>query len=79
MFRTNVDCKNSPNFCAQFNYVRAVKQKVRTDFFTDFFRDFENEPTVLQSKTDVSIFRVKSFYAEIFIMARKFGMGFLGG
>ena len=47
--------------------MRAVKQKVRTDFFTDFFSDFEKEPTVLQSKTDVSIFRVKSFYAEILL------------
>ena len=76
VFKTNVDCKTVRIFAPSLTTrEQSNHEKVRTDFFTGF----EKEPTVLQSKTNVSIFRVKSFYAEIFIMARKFGMGFFGG
>ena len=48
-------------FLRIYNYAQAVKQNLRSEPI--FFTDFEKKPTVFQSKTNVSIFRIISFYA----------------
>ena len=71
--------QNSPYFCI-FEYVRAVKQKVRNDaengeretltpLFTDIFSHFEKKkPTVLQSICSLKFFSACTYtYVSIFL------------